>query len=179
MPVRGGGAAMLRELRDEERPALEKQIDDKREVLPEAEEVSPNAELAKDAPGKSETDKQTKKSYDNMTNNLTDKQSEQKSDNKADTQTRKQTVKPTRQSAIKLESQPDSQSASQSVADMIRRRAAQREEQEVLKTVTLKLSPSLDEKVEQYCFDHKMKKQEFWAEAAALYFEMIAEGEGS
>ena len=165
MPIRGGGAAMLRELRDEERPSLDNQ-----ETLPET-------ELGK------QPDHKTDQSYDNMTNNLTDKKSEQKEDKKSNNISGKQNSKPVRQSAnqsvVQPESQMDSQNANQSVADMIRRRAAQRGEQEVLKTVTLKLSPALDERVEQYCFDNKMKKQEFWAEAAALYFEMIAQGEES
>ena len=183
MPSRGGGAAMLRDLRDEERPSQETQekpSQETQDILPE-QEVSPKTETDNQADAKDE------KSYDNMTNNLTDNKTEHKANKKEVNKTGKQTGKLASQSAshqvIKPESQTDSQNTNsqntnQSVADMIRRRAAQRGEQEVLKTVTLKLSPALDERVEQYCFDNKMKKQEFWAEAAALYFEMIAQGEG-
>ena len=148
MPGCGGGAAMLRELRDEERPTREDQA------------------VLEENPSENTNDP----SYDSMTKKLTNKQTEQKSSHKSDKSPRKQTNN--------LVGQLYNHSAGQSVADIIRRRTAQRQEQEVLKTVTLKLSPSLDEKIEQYCFDNKMKKQEFWAEAAALYFEMIAEGEG-
>ena len=165
MPTRGGGAAMLRELRDEERPSLENQ-----DVPPEAEPVK-------------QSSNKTDKSYDNMTSNITDNQSDQKEYKKPSNSDRKKDSKPSRQSVgqpvVQQISPPDSQNTSQSVAEMIRRRAAQREGQEVMKTVTLKLSPALDERVEQYCFDNRMKKQEFWAEAAALYFEMITQAEES
>ncbi len=152
MPARGGGAAMLRELRDEERPQLEEHPQGIADVDAAPEDVKID------------------ESYDNMTNKLTTKQTVKKANNQSGKTDRKQTVKPARQ--------VESQIEGQSVVEMIRRRAVQREEQEVLKTVTLKLSPALDEKIEKYCFDHKMKKQEFWAEAATLYFEMIAQEEG-
>ena len=157
MPKRGSGAAMLRDLREDERPPLDE----------------PQAETSQQ-----EAVKQSAQSYDNMTNNLTTKQSEQTSGILPDKPDRKKPVKQSSQKLSQKDTLLNSPSAGQSVAEMIRRRSSLREEQEVLKTVTLKLSPTLDERIEKYCFENKMKKQEFWAEAAALYFEMIAEGAG-
>jgi hypothetical protein len=49
---------------------------------------------------------------------------------------------------------------------------------EVLKTVTIKLAPSLDRRVEEHCFRTGRKKQEVVRDALLLYFEAIEEAEG-
>lgn len=110
-------------------------------------------------------DKKPDQKYDSMTSHT------------ANNQTKKREGKSDRNKSSIQTMQQESQSENLSVADMIRTRAEQRGIQEVLKTVTLKLSPSLDERIERYCFENKMKKQEFWAEAAALYFETVGETE--
>ena len=158
MPKRGDGAAMLRDLRDEERPPLGE------------EPPAPTKSAARDAEGVD----QTNQSYDNMTN----KQTEQKVVKQSDNPVRQKTVRPVRQKSAQFAGQ--SADGGVSVADMIRRRAERRDGAEVLKTVTLKLSPALDERIERFCFENRMKKQEFWAEAAALYFETVGPeaGEG-
>ena len=169
MPARGGGAAMLRDLREEERPALQD---------PALQEHAPPPIATAGQNGRnSQTDSEENQSYDNMTNKLT----EHKTSKQSVKQTRKPESKPVAQKTNLPVSQVASPSvaANNSVADMIRQRAAQRGEQEVLKTVTLKLSPSLDERIERYCFENKMKKQDFWAEAAALYFETVEHDGGS
>jgi hypothetical protein len=44
---------------------------------------------------------------------------------------------------------------------------------EVLKTVTIKLAPSLDRQVEAHCFETGRKKQEVVRDALLLYFELL------
>lgn len=141
---------------------------------------------------------QADQSYDNMTNKLSANQTRNQTGNTADTQTNYQESIPqnekentpvsqverksARRKANPAVSQPGGQSEANSenhsVADMIRQRSVVPAAPEVLKTVTLKVSPSLDEKIERYCFENKMKKQQFWADAAALYFETVEAGEG-
>jgi hypothetical protein len=48
---------------------------------------------------------------------------------------------------------------------------------EVLKTVTIKLAPSLDRRVEEHCFQAGRKKQEVVRDALLLYFEAIEEAQ--
>jgi hypothetical protein len=47
-----------------------------------------------------------------------------------------------------------------------------------LKTVTIKLAPSLDRRVEEHCFATGRKKQEVVRDALMLYFELLEEGAG-
>jgi len=156
MPMRGGGAAMLRELRDEERPEVEEQRLEGHLVAQEAEP-------------------QYDESYDSITNKQPDHKATNQPSKKPVNKTRNRISNITDKNYDKKENLSEIQTESKSVAQMIRQRSAKQTEQEVLKTVTLKLSPSLDERIERYCFENKMKKQEFWAEAAALYFETVAE----
>ncbi len=120
------------------------------------------------------TNKLPSKLSDNQTTKLADLQPDNKPDQKYDKPGRKKTDQLPRQSV----SSPAGQTAANSsVAALIRQRAGKEAEKEVLKTVTLKISPTLDERIERYCFEHKIKKQDFWAEAAALYFEVIEQAE--
>ncbi len=48
---------------------------------------------------------------------------------------------------------------------------------EILKTVTIKLAPSLDRRVEEHCFQMGRKKQEVVRDALLLYFEAIEEAQ--
>ncbi len=191
MPKRGSGAAMLRDLREDERPPLEDEPAPRNEsesspiqtplaetppvntapenfTQSEIDEIEAEMHIREDSLAHSQSH-MTSHIASHMADNMTDKQTAQK--------TVKQPGKPAGKKAVNTVSQKERQSGNrsegQSVAEMIRRRASAQAEPEVLKTVTLKLSPSLDERIERYCFDHKMKKQEFWAEAAALYFETL------
>ena len=49
---------------------------------------------------------------------------------------------------------------------------------EVLKTVTIKLAPSLDRQVEEHCFQTGRKKQDVVRDALLLYFEAVEETDG-
>ena len=121
-----------------------------------------------------QADQADSKSYDNMTNKLSDNLTVKQ----GDLQTAPKADKPVRKKVSQKGDQEEGQSGGQSVAQLIRQRANAEAAKEVLKTVTLKISPTLDERIERYCFENKIKKQDFWAEAAALYFETVEEEQG-
>ena len=130
------------------------------------------------APPAPEEVKQIDQSYDNMTNKLSDKPADTLTVKQDDLHTAKKADKVVRKKVSQEVGQEESQPAGPTVAQLIRRRAGTEAAKEVLKTVTLKISPTLDERIERYCFENKIKKQDFWAEAAALYFETVEEEQG-
>jgi hypothetical protein len=127
---------------------------------------------------KEATDEQNKeesntadKSYDNMTSHMTDKQEIQE----ASKQVGKSEVLQDGHPAVKQVRKPSGKTAiSPSVMQSIKATVQQvGETVPTLKTVTIKLSPDLDRKVETYCFETTQKKQDVVRDALLLYFETV------
>ena len=114
-----------------------------------------------------ETDKTESQSYDNMTGH-TESQPEDKQESlpvsqedskSAVRQTRKPVTKPTVPSSVVQTIKATVQQASDGAP--------------ALKTVTIKLAPSLDRQVEEHCFATGRKKQDVVRDALLLYFEAV------
>jgi hypothetical protein len=91
--------------------------------------------------------------YDNMTSHTTSKQGIIEAEN--------------------TDSKEPDNKAMEAVLQMVRQKAKKPAGEEVLKTVTIKMRPSMDARIERYCFEHGMKKQDFFADAVDLYFAAV------
>jgi preprotein translocase subunit Sec63 len=114
-----------------------------------------------------ETDKPNSQSYDNMTGHMTNQQEDKPvslperlpTDQSATKTVRKQAAKPT---------------APFSVVQTIKATVQQGGDgAPALKTVTIKLAPTLDRRVEEHCFATGRKKQDVVRDALLLYFEAV------
>ena len=123
------------------------------------------------------------KSYANMTSHTddntagnTDRQKTSNMAGRAGSQTDDRTV-------VQPAGQSDRQAVGQTSLRSVIQATIQQNGQngEVLKTVTIKLPPSLDRRVEEHCFRTGRKKQDVVRDGLLLYFEAVedtAEGEG-
>jgi len=110
------------------------------------------------------------KSYDNMTSHTTDLPTSQ-TENQAEGRLADQTGGHTAiQPAIQQTDQP---SIRQAILASVQQAG---QAGEMLKTVTIKLAPWLDRRVEEHCFTAGRKKQEVVRDALLLYFDLL-EGE--
>lgn len=114
-----------------------------------------------------ETDKQESQSYDNMTSHTTNQPEIQKESPSVRQEADQPTSKQVRKQASK-------QAAPSSVLQTIKATVQQSGDgAPALKTVTIKLAPSLDRRVEEHCFATGHKKQDVIRDALLLYFETV------
>ena len=143
---------------------------------------------AEHAPAPSDDDKESQ-SYDQSYGNMTgqkDSNTVVREENKPEIQQAIQADVPQAgqlygQPSLLVGSQPASPSAvsSASVRDAIRAQVQRGRQKEILKTVTIKLSPELDQRVERHCYEAGRLKQEVIRDALLLYFEILEEGQTS
>lgn len=124
-------------------------------------------------PPRQEGTKPEGQSYDGSYGNMTD--------NTAIRQERRIPVKPESRKPSRMVNKAASNTSGSpsSMAEAIRSAIQQGSASggEILKTVTIKLSPELDRRVEDHCHEYRRKKQEVIRDAILLYFEVV-EGNG-
>ena len=114
-----------------------------------------------------ETDNQESLSYDHMTSHMTDKPEIQKVSQSVRQVADQPVSKPVRK-------QTGKQAAPSSVLQTIKATVQQTGDgAPALKTVTIKLAPGLDRRVEEHCFATGRKKQDVVRDALLLYFETV------
>ena len=128
-----------------------------------------NVKKQREAQGIPAVDTDTEESlpYDNMTGHMTNKEEiqpgstpvSQASDLPASKQVRKQASKQATQSSVLQTIKATVQQAG--------------DDAPALKTVTIKLAPGLDRRVEEHCFATGRKKQDVVRDALLLYFETV------
>jgi hypothetical protein len=123
--------------------------------------------------------RQYDKSYSNMTSHMTDLPDSKTEgppydklpDQAISQQTRKMTGPSVDQSVGQTAGQPsDPSSIRQAILATVQQGGQMGE---TLKTVTIKLAPTLDRRVEEHCFITGRKKQEVVRDALLLYFELL------
>ena len=114
-----------------------------------------------------EADNQESQPYDNMTSHTTNQPEIQKENPSVRQDTDQPANKPVRKQASR-------QAAPSSVLQTIKATVQQSGDgAPALKTVTIKLAPSLDRRVEEHCFATGHKKQDVIRDALLLYFETV------
>lgn len=114
-----------------------------------------------------EASKEESQSYDNMTSHMTDtpenkqagQQERQTDDQPVIKASRRQAAKPAAVSSVMQTIKATVQQAGDGTP--------------TLKTVTIKLAPELDRRVEAHCFATGLKKQDVVRDALLLYFETV------
>ena len=114
-----------------------------------------------------EVEKSNSQSYDNMTGHMTDKPESQQDSPSEVLPTDQPVSKPARKQVAKPAVLP-------SVLQAIKATVQQASDgAPALKTVTIKLAPELDRRVEEHCFATGRKKQDVVRDSLLLYFEAV------